>query len=305
MQISRLPNNRKKEGFFMEAIDNRKFFRIECKTPICTQISIVKVNNKVVSTGTGNICVENISSGGLKFLFSLNLPVSDVIVIEFKLIIEEVSTAFYGSIVRKEEIDIDIYRYGVRFINKADDEHEQLICKLNELNKEGILNNSELCSCDVVNCIRKYTGKFNKRICKRYELNDHFVAKMKVDKSKNKSGISQWVNILIDNISQDGIQVVTDFDVAVDQDSILEFKIIIADTKIYAKGYALWRTKAYGNKYRYGVKLYIIDSEKKKIAGILEEIVDFSQENGLLSRECFILNFNYSKSEDHSFEWWV
>ncbi|MGK0467742.1 PilZ domain-containing protein [Clostridium sp.] len=289
----------------MEAIDNRKFFRIECKTPICTQISIVKVNNKVVTSGTGNICVENISSGGLKFLFSLNLPVSDIIVIEFKLIIEEVSTTFYGNIVRKEEIDRGIYRYGVQFVNIADDEHEQFICKLHELNKEGILNNSELCSCDVVDCIRKYTGKFNKRICKRYKLNNHFVAKMKVDKSKNKSGTSQWVDILIDNISQDGIQVITDIDVAVDQDSILEFKIIIADTKIYATGYALWRIIDYDNKYIYGVKLYIIDSEKKRIAGILEEIVDFSLENGLLTRECFRLNFNYSKSEDHSFEWWV
>lgn len=289
----------------MEAIDNRKFFRIECKTPICTQISIVKFNNKVVTTGTGNICVENISSGGLMFLFSLDLPVSDIIVIEFKLIIEEISTAFYGNIVRKEEIDRGIYRYGVQFVNKADDEHEQFICKLHELNKEGILKNSELCSCDVVDCIRKYTGKFNKRICKRYKLNNHFVAKMKVDKSKNKSGFWQWVNILIDNISQDGIQVITDIDLAVDQDTILEFKIVIADTKIYSKGYALWRTKAYENKYRYGVKLYILDSEKEKLAGILEGIVDFSLENGLLTRECFRLNFNYSKAEEHSFEWWV
>ena len=289
----------------MEAIDNRKFFRIECKTPICTQISIVKVNNKVVTTGTGNICVENISPGGLMFLFSLDLPVSNIIVIEFKLIIEEVSTTFYGNIVRKEKIDRGIYRYGVQFVNKADDEHEQFICKLHELNKEGTLKNSELCSCDVVDCIRKYTGKFNKRECKRYKLNDHFVAKMKVDKSKNKPGSSQWVNILIDNISQDGIQVITDIDVAVDQDTILEFKIVIADTKIYAKGYALWRTKAYENKYRYGVKLYILDSEKENIAGILEEIVDFSLENGLLTRECLRLNFNYLNTEEHSFEWWV
>lgn len=289
----------------METREIRNFFRVECKTPICTQISIVRVNNNMVTTGTGNICVENISSGGLKFLFSLNLPVSDTIVMEFKLIIEDVSTAFYGNIIRKEEIDIGVYRYGVRFVNKTDYEHEQFICKLYELNKLGILNNSELCSCDVVDCIRKYAGKYNKRISKRYKLNNHFIAKMKMDKSSNEFGISQWATILIDNISQDGIQVITDIDVAIDEDIILEFMIVIADIKIYAKGYALWRAKAYENKYRYGVKLYIPNTEKEKIAKILEEIVDFSLENGLIIRECFRLRFNYSMHEDHNFERWV
>src|SRR5665647_311105 len=127
---------------FMEGRDVRKSFRIECTTPICTRISIVKFNNKKVTSGTGNICVENISSGGLKFLFSLNLPVSNNMLIEFDFIIEDVSTAFYGYIVRKEKIDSDIYRYGVKFVNKAEDS-QQFISKLNDLNKEGILKNSE------------------------------------------------------------------------------------------------------------------------------------------------------------------
>lgn len=285
----------------MEKRDIRKYFRIECKTPICTQISIVKFNNKMVTTGTGNICVENISSGGLKFLFSLNLPVSDIMVIEFKLIIEEVSTAFYGYIVRKEEVGRGIYRYGVRFIDKADDS-EQFISKLNELNKEGTLKNAELCSCDLVDCIREYTGKFNKRTYKRYKLNHNFVAKMKVDKISNKSGISKWVTILIDNISQDGIQFINDIEGVIDEDTMLEFSIVIADIKIYAKGYTLWREKVEENKYRYGVRLDISDLEKEKIVHILDQVVDFSLEKGLLTHECFRLKFNYSKTENNSFE---
>ena len=288
----------------METRGIRKFFRIECKTPICSQISIVKFNNKIVTTGTGNICVENISSGGLKFLYSLNLPVSGIIVIEFKVIIEDSTTAFYGNIVRKEEIYSGIYRYGVQFVNKSDEDHEHFIQRLNELNEEGILNSSSLCSCDGVDCIRKYTGKYNKRLYKRYKLNN-FVAKMKVYKISNKSSIWQWVNILIDNISQDGIQFITDIEVATDQDTILEFNIVIADIKIYAKGYALWRSKAEENKYRYGVKLVIPDLEKEKVAQILEQVVDLSLEKGLLTHECFRLKFNYSKPEIHNFDWWV
>ena len=248
----------------METTDIRKFFRIECKTPICTQISIVKFNNKLVTSGTGNICVENISSGGLKFLYSLNLPVSDNMIIEFKLIIEEMSTAFYGYIVRKEEINSGIYRYGVQFVNKTDNDGEQFISKLNELNKEGNLKNSALCSCDEVDCIRNHTGKFNKRLYKRYKFNNNFVAKMKVGEINNKPGISPWVTIIIDNISQEGIQFITDTEVPMIEDTILEFSIVIADIKIYAKGYALWGGKAEDNKFRYGVKLDIPDSKRKR-----------------------------------------
>jgi hypothetical protein len=80
--------------------------------------------------GKGNVCVENISSGGLKFLYSLNPTVSDIMVIEFKVIIEEVSTAFYGNIVRKEEIYRGIYRYGVHFINKSDEDQKQKIISI-------------------------------------------------------------------------------------------------------------------------------------------------------------------------------
>jgi hypothetical protein len=294
----------KKGRAFMESEDIRKSFRVECKTPICTQISIVKFNNKRVTTGTGNICVENISSGGLKFLFSLNLPVSNTMVIEFKMVIDDMSTTFYGYIVRKEEIDTGIYRYGVQFINKSADD-EQFISKLNELNKEGILKNSSLCLGDAVDCIRKYTGKFNKRMYKRYKLNNNFIAKMKVEKIINKSRISHWFTILIDNISQDGIQFISDIEIPIDKDTILEFTMVIANIKIYAKGSALWRAKAEENKYRYGVKLHIADSKKEKISKILDEVVDCSLEEGLLTRECFRLNFSYPKSENHNFDWRV
>jgi len=288
----------------METRGIRKFFRIECKTAICSQISIVKVNNKMVTTGTGNIFVENISSGGLKFLYNLNLPVSDTMVIEFKVITEDATTSFYGNIVRKEEIDSSLYRYGVQFVSNADEEHEQFIQRLGVLNKEGVLNSSVLCACDGVDCGKKYTGKFNKRLYKRYKLNN-FVAKMKVYKISNKSSIWQWVTILIEDISQGGIQFITEFEVAMYPDTILEFSLVIADIKIYAKGYALWRAKVEENKYRYGVKFDIPDSEKEKVSKILEQVVDLSLEKGLLIHESFRLKFNYSKPETHNFDWRV
>ncbi|MBX4260307.1 PilZ domain-containing protein [Clostridium estertheticum] len=286
----------------METRGIRKYSRIECKTPICTQISIVKFNNKIVTTGKGNICVENISSGGLKFLSSLNLPVSDIMIIEFKLILEVECTAFYGYIVRREEVDGGIYRYGVKFINKAgDDDHEQFMIRLNELNKNGTLENSDKCSYDV-DCIRKCTVNVDRRTYKRYKFNNNFVAKMKVHKISNKSGISQWVTIRIDNISHDGIQFITNINLVIDEDTMLEFSIVIANTKIYAKGYMSWREKVEENKYIYGVKLDITDSEKEKIVQVLAHVVDFSSEKGLLTHECFGQKFNYARPKNHNFE---
>ena len=288
----------------METRDIREFFRIECKRPICTQISIINFNNKMVTTGTGNICVENISFGGLKFLFSLNLPVSNNMVIEFKLTIDEESTSFYGHIVRKEQIDRDIYRYGVQFINRNDDE-EQFINKLKGLSEEGILKNCALCSDNLVDCIKKYRGKFNKRIYKRYKLNNNFVAKLKVDTLINKSRISQWDTILIDNISQTGIQFISDIEVPIDENITLEFKIVISNIEIYISGYALWRVEAADNKFRYGVEFHIPDSKKEMIAKILDDVMDLSLEKGLLTHKFSRLKFNYAKDENHNFEWWV
>ena len=172
----------------METRDIRKYFRVECKTPICTKISIFKFNNKIVTTVKVNICGENISCGGLEFLYSLNLPVSDIMVIEFKLIIEKVSSAFYGYIVRKEEVDKGIYRYGAQFVNKScDDEQELFISMINELNKEDGIECSAHCSSDV-DCTKKYTKKPDSRKCIRLKFNNNFIAKMKLDKISNKSG---------------------------------------------------------------------------------------------------------------------
>lgn len=288
----------------MGTSNNRRFFRVECKTPICTQISIVKFNNRPVTTGTGNICVENISSGGLKFLSSLNLPVVDIMVIDFKLAIEEEITDFYGYIVRKEEIDTDIYRYGVKFVNKTE-ENEQFVSKLDELNREGIIKSSTLCSGNVMDCIKKNKKEINKRTYKRYKFNNNFVAKMKVDTTDNKSSTSKWDTILINDISAEGIQFTSNFKVTKDEDTLLGFKIIIDNREIYVKGHVLWIEEVGENKYRYGAKLLIPDLRKKRIAEILNGVVDFSSENGLLRGRCISIKFNYPKAEDNKFEWWV
>jgi len=283
---------------------NRQSLRVACKTPICTQISIVKVNNKIVTTRTGTICVEDISSRGLKFLYNLNLPVSDIIVIEFKLTIEEDINSFDGHIVRKEELTDGIYRYGVQFINYAA-ENEQFIIKLYNLNEKGRLKSSVFCPCNTMNHIEKYKEKTSRRIYKRYKFNNNFFAKMKVITNINIPDNSQWYPILINNISESGIQFTSDFQLPINNGTLLVFKMFIVKREISIKGYAIWSDTVEEGKCKYGAEFHIPDSLKELISHALNHVVDFSLENGLLRRKCFSEKFNHPETKGEHFEWWA
>lgn len=288
----------------MKKYYNRQSLRVACKTPICTQISIVKVNNKMVTTRTGTICVEDISSRGLKFMYNLNLPVSDIIVIEFKLTIEEEITSFGGHIVRKEELNDGIYRYGVQFINYVA-ENEKFIIKLYNLNEKGRLRSSVFCPCKTMNHIKKYGEKTSRRIYKRYKFNNNFFAKMKVITNINSSDNSQWYPILIDNISELGIQFTSDFKLPINKGTLLVFKMFIAKREISTKGYVIWSDTVDEGKCKYGVEFHIPDSLRKQISQVLNHIMDFSLENGLSKRKCFSEKFNQPETEGENFEWWA
>lgn len=62
------------------AINRRKYFRVECATPICSEVTIVRINNQAVNTGATKVCVEDIGPGGLKFISKLDCLNSRVMV---------------------------------------------------------------------------------------------------------------------------------------------------------------------------------------------------------------------------------
>jgi len=287
----------------METHNNRKFFRVQCKIPICTQMSIVKVDNREVNTGTGHICVEDIGAGGLKFLSGLNLPVSDMLVIEFKLEIAEELIAFYGYIVRKEDLEHDIHRYGVKFIKDAA-ENQQSVRILNELNKEGVLNSSSFCSGHVVECLKKHKFKNNRRSYKRYKFSDNFTAKMHVVTINNKAVSSQWEEILVNDISIGGIQFTSNLELPAIDDVVLEFKINISNREIDVKGSVVRREEIGEGKYRYGIKFHLSNSREKIISEILKSVLNFSLETGLYKRKYLAVKFNQRLPKSENLEWW-
>ena len=222
--------------------DNRKSFRVKCRDPICTRISIVKVNKKTVKTGTGNICLEDIGSGGLKFLSGLNMPVSDVMIIEFKLVIAEELTAFYGYIVRKDELDEGMFKYGVKFINDVA-ENEQIVRKLYESKKSKTLNKTKSCYKNVTQCVKKYEGNKNKSLHKRYKFSDRYSMEMYMNKSKGETINSEWEEVLTNNISPEDIEFTSDFELSEIDKGMLEFRMIVSGKEVFLKGNIILRGK--------------------------------------------------------------
>ena len=288
----------------MKTKENRKFFRVRCKVPICTQISIVKVNNKAVHTGTGNICLEDISPGGLKFLSGLNMPVSDVMIIEFKLVIEKELKAFYGYILRKEEIDKGIYRYGVMFIDDGT-ENEKSIKILYEFNKRGVPDKQRFCYGNVLLCLKKYRGSKVGNLNKKYTFSDKIKVKMYIHTSNDKATNSQCENILINSISSEGMEFTYDNKLPEFNDNFYDFKIYIMGREILVKGNVIKTNVFPEGLYGYTIKFNISDSQKKLIAEVLKNELEVSLINIIDKQGCFIGEYNQNQWKDANFEWWA
>ncbi|WP_051585888.1 PilZ domain-containing protein [Caldanaerobius polysaccharolyticus] len=113
--------------------NRRKYFRVKLHNPLCAKMTIKYVYGKAVKTGYANVCVNDIGPGGLKFLSNLKLQANPNIVLEFELNILNTTLKVYGTIVRIEEIEPDIFGYGVEFVFIEDTFRTKLISIFNEL----------------------------------------------------------------------------------------------------------------------------------------------------------------------------
>ncbi|WP_459477954.1 PilZ domain-containing protein [Clostridium saccharoperbutylacetonicum] len=96
-----------------ELINNRKFFRVYTKEPICTEMSIVNYNGQPIKSNCSNVCIKDLSIGGLSFSSKLKFPMGEHIIYQFKLQILNKPYSIKGNIVwHKVEKNGDI-NYGV------------------------------------------------------------------------------------------------------------------------------------------------------------------------------------------------
>ncbi len=116
-----------------EASKNRRnYFRISFDKPLCSTMSISLINNCPVNTGKTKVCIENISASGLKFVSNFKMPISRDVIINFNTKILNQTIQFSGWIVRRDEIEENIWEYGVHFLSaeKTSSKYLDLLNKL-------------------------------------------------------------------------------------------------------------------------------------------------------------------------------
>lgn len=105
--------------------NNRKLFRINLPLEMCGQITFLKVNGNEVKTGKTNICINNISAGGLSFSSKLSFPQKNVIYkVFFK--INNILYSYEAEIRWINENTNGTFKYGLMF-NLNEFEKEKLI----------------------------------------------------------------------------------------------------------------------------------------------------------------------------------
>lgn len=123
----------------IEFEDRRNYVRVPLVFPLRSQMTIIKMKDKAINLGKTEVLLEDLGAGGLRFLSHIIFAVNPDIVFAFETEILGESLCVSGSIVWRQELDNDIYQYGLEF---AIDEkkRDQLHILLNRLVIEKTMN---------------------------------------------------------------------------------------------------------------------------------------------------------------------
>ncbi|MCU9613225.1 EAL domain-containing protein [Caldibacillus lycopersici] len=143
-----LPNGGKKE---VPVENRRKYFRVDFFFPLSAQMTIVKIKNKDMNLGNTEVLVEDIGIGGLRFLTHLSFAVTHEVILEFETIILGKKVIECGYIAWKQEIEENLFRYGIEFTS-IESERNHLVPLLNRLalnmKKNPLVPDSQLVKTD-------------------------------------------------------------------------------------------------------------------------------------------------------------
>jgi len=125
--------------------EKRRYFRVKTFVPICSDMRIMQIKDKVVDTPFTKICVLDLSAGGFRFLSELKLPISSEVVLEFQTNILDNKLLLIGHVVRMDIMEEHIFEYGVEF-RIDENKKSQLIRLLNEMQID-LRNNKAIRGC--------------------------------------------------------------------------------------------------------------------------------------------------------------
>lgn len=253
--------------------NRRKFFRVECSTPICTEVTIVRINNQLVNTGSTKVCVEDIGPGGLKFISKLDLPVNPNFIVKFYTIILEEPLLIEGYIVRKIKLEGGIFQYGVKFII---DEVEaipiiKLLTELQVKARNGVkLSNCNLCIKNKMECFRLTTANKEKRVYLRFPFPAPVCAELSVKKINNKVINSESDKVCVEDIGQGGLRFLSNLNYPIIDDIIYQIEMTVINQMLLLKGYIVRKSEVEKGIFEYGVKFDITESQRTEISHAIE-----------------------------------
>lgn len=112
----------------MEGQEKRQFFRLTLANPLSSDLTIIRVKENAIETGSANVLIEDISAGGLRFVSSIRLPVTPQVILEFETTILNQTVKLPGYIVWKKSSETGLQEYGVQFT--IDDEAFPLVTQM-------------------------------------------------------------------------------------------------------------------------------------------------------------------------------
>lgn len=118
--VSKMPNE-----------DRRKFFRIDFTQLLESDLTILRIMGNKVNVGDTKVLIKDIGPGGLCFISNIKFPIKKEIVLQFTTQLIETEIKVYGHPVWTEEIDYDLYEYGIEF-TIDENERMDLIKELNQ-----------------------------------------------------------------------------------------------------------------------------------------------------------------------------
>lgn len=127
-----LPVNRFNSGNDPKIENQRKYFRVPLLYGLSSDMTIIQIKDRIVELGKTEVLIEDIGLGGLRFLSVVKLPVNRDIIIEFMTEILGRKLTFQGVVVWFQEMDQQIYQYGIEFLIE-EQEQSALTRLLNEL----------------------------------------------------------------------------------------------------------------------------------------------------------------------------
>lgn len=103
--------------------EKRRFFRIKFRQLLEAVMTILTIRGKNVNVGNTKVLVENIGPGGLCFISNIRFPVERYFILQFSTQLIDENIKVYGYPVWAEEIDDNLYKYGIEF---TIDENERM-----------------------------------------------------------------------------------------------------------------------------------------------------------------------------------